>query len=160
MSVPIPTFRAINRQQLKSATGASIAGYTLGPRWCRIVLDRDSSRVLDARWPEGPSRDVMAQIAADMSRLFVHSHASGWCFVCSFESDYEALVAPRACADTFVMALVLAELGDVTLARRIAPIVAEAAAQVNAAPTRRERCRIAGPITDTMAQRLKRGAPW
>lgn len=150
----VPTFAQVQQTRTRTLTGSILSGYTLGPRWARIGLDRDYCWLPDKRWPEGATRPVMAQLASDMSTLFVYSHSSRTCFVSSFVSDMETLHTPIRCADAFVAVMVVAELGDTSLGNWFAPVVHEAAEQLRALPTRRERIAMAGRITDAMAQRI------
>ncbi len=143
-----------------TASGARLTGYSLGPRWCKITLDRVVTRLIDGRWPEGPSREVMAALADDLAILFVHSHTAGSTFVSTFTGDYVHLHTPRRIADLMVATLVCAELGDLTLARIIAPVVAETAATLQRGRTRADRRRIAGGLVDDMAARLLEVTRW
>lgn len=155
----VPTFAHVSRNRHRTLTGSILSGYSLGPRWARLALDRDYCWLPDKRWPDGATQPLMAALASDMSSLFVYSHSSRICYVGSFTSDLETLHTPIKCADAMVAVLVVAELGDTSLANWFAPVVHEAAERLRAIPTRRERIAMAGRITDEMAQTIARMWP-
>lgn len=155
----VPTFAHINGCRHRTPVGSVLTGYTLGPRWARIALDRDYCWLPEKTWPDGATRPLMAQLASDMSTLFVYSHSSRTCYVGSFTSDLETLHTPIRCADAIVAVLVIAELGDTSLANWFGPVVHQAAERLRAIPTRRERIAMAGRITDEMAQTIARMWP-
>lgn len=161
MNAPtIPTFEQVRGRHTTTRTGATLGAYNLGPRWCRITLDRCTATLYRSAWPAGPTRVVMAELADHLATLFVHSHASGLCFVSSFDNDYVTLTVPRATADLSVAMLLLAELGDTTFAEWVLPLVRDAAEQVRAQPRRIDRRRMAGPLVDELAVRMLEVTRW
>ena len=159
--IPLPTFAELQRRRVRINTGSEMIGYSYGPRWCRVNLDRSTTyRVLSRDWPAGPSRDLMAELARIMARLFVYSHVDGSCFVSGFDSDLVSLMAPRSAADLLIATMVLAEIGDTTFVEWMLPDARLAYETLMAERTITVRRRIAGRLTDELTEKILRATHW
>jgi hypothetical protein len=154
-----PTLADLAAGHSTSMIGTTVRADPRRGRWQRLAFDRSTALVADTRWPESVRTDV-GNLAAGLARLHGMSTGLGSWFVPSGDVDWLDLPVPAEAADVFLLALLLADVGDPTHLRRLGRLVADTVTAVDQHRLARDRRRAAGPAVDAMTATIAGGLPW